>query len=690
MMRKDFLAGLALLAAGTAPAAAQDAEPTLYTRSADGVVRVAIEIDIDPDSHLYHGPTKADLGHPQAVGSPTIVTLTGLEVAEWSPVRFPEPHVFDQSEFGAGVFINGHEDIIVLYAAAALPEGASADIVGADLKGLICDDFGCLPWKKTVTSQGEGPDSVWEDFPADLVPGSGAAEPAGAAPRAAFVAEEDEHVSGEADATLYTRIDDADPTKLRAALEIEITDGWHLYHVETGNPKAIGKPTTITLGGEGITWSEPRWPEPETFDQSDVEEGAWIWGHEGTVIVYAEGDLAAGADGYDAFAELDGQTCEDMCIGYRETAFTQGPGPQAAWVGWTAGEEAGAGDEGDDDERPLGPFLLEAMLWGLITLLMPCTYPMIPITISFFTKQADARGGNVVPLSLAYGFGIVLIFILIGAAIGPAIVPFAQGFWLNLVIAILFFYFALVLLGFVNLQPPRFLLNAAGKASTKGGFAGVFLMGACLVVTSFTCTAPFVGTLLARGAVSGDLTRVVAGMAVFGLTMAIPFVFLSLVPGKVQALPKSGMWMNTLKVTLGFVEIAAAFKFLSNADLAKGWGILSRELFLILWIVIFVVTALYLYGVVRIKGMKEEVGVKRMTVATAFLAFAGYCGWGLFGNQMDFVMSAMLPNYSGGRFTPQLYEFGGDWVIVEDDLEEAVELAREEGKLVFVNFTGHT
>lgn len=232
MMRKDFLLGLVLLAL---PLGAQGAEPTLYARSADGVVRVVIDIEIEPGSHLYHGPTKADLGHPQAVGAPTIVTLTGVEGAEWSPVRFPEPHAFDQSEFGVGVFINAHEGELVLYAAAVLPEGATADGVGADLKGLVCDAFGCVPWKKTIASAGEGPDALWEDFPADLVPASGAEAAEEARPRAAFVPEDDEHVSGEADATMFTRIDATDPTKLRAALEIEIAEGWHLYHSEKGN-----------------------------------------------------------------------------------------------------------------------------------------------------------------------------------------------------------------------------------------------------------------------------------------------------------------------------------------------------------------------------------------------------------------------------------------------------------------------
>ncbi len=698
-MRNLLLTGLALCAAASA-SPAQTADPTLYTRVEDGTLRAAIHLDIEPGAHLYHGPTKADLGHPNAVGKPTTVELSGAGVS-WSAVRFPEPFPYPQDEFGPGTFINSHEGEVVLYAAGALADGALGDDVVAKLDGLVCDDVGCMPWYHEVESEGAGPDDVWDDWPADLEAPAPAAQDEPEADEPAFLPRRDEHVSGEADATLYTRLDPADPTRVRAAIEIDLTDGWHLYHSEKGNELGIGVPTTVTLAGEGIVWGPVRWPAPEEIDQGDIIEGAWIWGHHEDLVLFAEGTLEAGATWRGAYATLEGQTCEAQCIGYKETAYTQGAGPDSVWAAWSDRDRAGESGRpaleltlGDDapaeEETPLALFLLEAVMWGLITLLMPCTYPMIPITISFFTKQADARGGNVLPLSLAYGAGIVLIFALIGVVVGPAIVPFAQGGLLNLVIGLLFFYFALVLLGYVDLQPPRFLMNAAGKASTKGGLLGVFLMGACLVVTSFTCTAPFVGTLLARGATGGDLTRVVLGMGVFGLTMAIPFVALSLVPGKIQALPRSGSWMNTLKVTLGFVEIAAAFKFLSNADLAWGWLVISREVFLGLWALIFLVTGLYLFGVVKVKGVEEPVGAKRGAAAMLFTLFAVYCGYGLVGNKLDIVMDTMAPPYSGGRLHAPLYDFGGDWVVVVDDLDQAVETAKAQKKLVLVNFTGHT
>ncbi|HED66533.1 MAG TPA: hypothetical protein ENJ09_13385 [Planctomycetes bacterium] len=699
-MRRILLT-IAFLSSAVLASAAQTAEAALHTKLDGDTLRVAIAIDIEPGAHLYHGPTKADLGHPDAVGAPTTVALEAENV-EFGPVWFPEPEQLDQSDFGPGVFINAHEGHLVLYAAGRVAPGAQPGAVRANVKGLVCDAMGCMPWKRTLSDGGEGDAGLWADFPGELLADLPAAAQASAPTPAPFTPKRDEKTSGEADATLYTRIDPADPTKVRAAIQIEITPGWHLYHEEKGNPDGIGLPTRIELRGEGIEWGDIHWPEPEKMDQSDIIEGAWIYGHEGTIVLYAEGELRPGANPNEVSAKLTGQTCEDACVGYAETAHTKGPGPDSVWAGWdgamvakVAESAAGAGAveeevPAEEDQSPLWRFLLEAVVWGLITLLMPCTYPMIPITISFFTKQADARGGNVLPLSLAYGTGIVLVFALIGVVIGPAIVPFAQGGLLNLIIGILFLYFALVLLGYVNLQPPRFLMNAAGKASMKGGYLGVFLMGTCLVVTSFTCTAPFVGTLLARGASDGDLMRVVLGMGVFGLTMAIPFVVLSLVPGRVQALPKSGAWMNTLKVTLGFVELAAAFKFFSNTDLAWGWNVISREAFLFLWALIFFAAALYLWGILRLKGQRDEIGPVRRLVSVFFLAFAIYCGVLGSGREADYLMSSMAPPYSGGRFLPALHESEDTWTIIEDDYHGALARAKEEGKLLFINFTGHT
>jgi len=327
---------------------------------------------------------------------------------------------------------------------------------------------------------------------------------------------------------------------------------------------------------------------------------------------------------------------------------------------------------------------------------MPCTYPMIPITISYFTKQATARKTSTLPLSLAYGAGIVLIFILIGLLAAPFIIPFATHPVTNLLIGGFFIVFSLALFGVMNLQPPAFLLNIAGTASQKGGYLGVFLMGATLVVTSFTCTAPFVGTLLSTGASSGSYARVALGMGVFGLTMAIPFVFLSMVPAKLKAIPKSGEWMHTLKVFLGFVEVAAALKFLSNTDIQWQWGILTRELFLALWAAIFAMAGAYLFAWIRLKdeyGQEDgaTISPKRMLAGVATMLFAMYCLYGMLGFRLDQAMTSLIPPYSnhieieGGSASASVSR---GHTIIEDDFDKAVLLARKEDKLLLVNFTG--
>lgn len=348
----------------------------------------------------------------------------------------------------------------------------------------------------------------------------------------------------------------------------------------------------------------------------------------------------------------------------------------------------------DDEDTSLLLFLLAAIGAGLFALAMPCTYPMIPITISFFTKQAQARGGRVLPLALTYGFGIVLMFALIGAAvglIGEAAGSWIQGFasnpWLNLVIGIVFLVFGLSLFGLISLQPPQALMNLAGAASRHGGFGGVFLMGATLVITSFTCTAPFVGGLLGAGVGKG-FGPTVLGMAVFGLTMAVPFVALSLVPGRLQAMPRSGEWMNVLKVTFGFIELAAALKFFSTADMVWQWQALPRDLFLWLWAGIFGVAGAYLLGMIKLKGEDGSIGPGRLTSGLGAILLAIYCVFGALGNPMDWVMTAIVPDYTLTATGEGGQKLAPKHVIVKDNHARALEVAIAEDKLLLINFTG--
>jgi thiol:disulfide interchange protein DsbD len=507
-------------------------------------------------------------------------------------------------------------------------------------------------------------------------------------------------------------LEPAGPTGVELHVSLDVAFGYHIYAPDQ-NPDS-GIPVSLTLGAGLEAAGDLRAvtevvEHVEDFGPGMRYEYLWL---AGSVELAMPVQLLVAADDLNSAVTLHFQACDESVCFPPDSAILPLVGPLAFAVGEQVAPEAA--DEAvpgiavvETPTEPVQPqktepqvegeasllaFLLLAVAGGLFALMMPCTYPMIPITISFFTKQAEARDGNVLPLSLAYGGGIVAIFVAIGVIIGPVVLAFAVHPVTNIIIGLMFVVFALALFGAITLNPPQFLMRGASKASTKGGYIGVFLMGMTLVITSFTCTAPFVGSLLSFGATGGGLMRVALGMGVFGLTMAIPFVILSLVPGRLRSMPSSGEWMNTLKVTLGFVELAAALKFISNADLVWGWDVLSKELFYMLWGGIFLVTALFLFGMIYLKGYGSNDGIKpgRMLAGTGFLLFSLYNFHGYAGNDMDFVMTAIAPPYSSHAAADGTTLEKKTHTIVKDDYEAALGSAKVSGKLLLINFTGYT
>ncbi len=583
-----LLAVVGLLPLASAQQDTNHAHAALYARAEGDDVRIAIEVKIDRNWHLFHGPTVEEMGTEGAAGLPTVVQFKSSGF-EFSPIRIANKPVAEEQDFGdSKPTIYQHHGTITIHARAKkLSADAKLESIKGSISGQTCMDGPggmCIPYGEDVKFKGNGKDELFANFPADLVIGVAA------------------------DTTEKPPSDGAD------------ADG--SAHV----------PANASSGAD---------PRPD---------GA---------ATTAKGPATSATNGQ--------------------------PAPQSAPTVPVSSAPA---------QQSLLAFLLSAVFWGLFTLLMPCTYPMIPITISYFTKQAAARHTSVLPLSLAYGLGIVLIFVLIGLTVGSLIIPFAQHPVTNIVIGAVFVVFALSLFGLFTLQPPAFLLNVAGRASMKGGYGGVFLMGATLVVTSFTCTAPFVGALLGSGATSGNFGWIALGMTVFGATIAIPFAFLSLLPQKAKSMPKSGEWMHTLKVTMGFVELAAALKFVSNADLVWDWKFLSIEMFLLLWAAIFGVAALYLFGVIKLNDEHQErIGPGRLVGGILFALLAAYSLYGAQGNKLDPIMTAIAPNYSnrevGGAQTSDAGKRRGP-TIVADDFKAACELAIAEKKLVLINFTGKT
>jgi len=375
-------------------------------------------------------------------------------------------------------------------------------------------------------------------------------------------------------------------------------------------------------------------------------------------------------------------------------------------------EEGGASQEAGlmsattdyDSYRSNGfwPFIFLAIGAGLASLLTPCVFPMIPLTVSYFTKHGHDRA-TAVKMSLVYGASIVVTFtgigvimaVLVGAAGAQSI---AANPWVNLLIAAVLIGFALSLLGLFELRLPSSVLNWAGKKGSTGkSWTGVIFMGLTLTLVSFSCTAPFVGGLLAAAS-GGTWAFPLFGMIAYSATFALPFVLLALFPRALQALPTSGSWMNSVKVVLGFIEIAAAVKFLSNADLVLGLGLISRTLGIAFVLVIFFLTGLYLLGKLRLPHHEpvEYIGIGRLFSAILFFVVALYMMPGLLGAPLN-ALDAYLPPRRGTDVSIYSLFSASDRSIADpeagwfvDDIEGAFTEAQAQNKPLFVDFSGWT
>lgn len=336
-------------------------------------------------------------------------------------------------------------------------------------------------------------------------------------------------------------------------------------------------------------------------------------------------------------------------------------------------------------------------LGGLIALLTPCVFPMIPLTVSFFTKHSENKSKGIAS-ALLYGFFIVLIYFLLSLPFhlfdsvdSQILNTIATNIWLNIAFFLIFVFFAFSFFGYYELTLPSSWANKMDSASTKvGGILGIFFMAVTLAIVSFSCTGPILGgllggTVLEEGDVAVNLS---AGMTGFGVALALPFALFALFPAWLNSLPKSGGWMTTVKVVLGFLELALAFKFLSNADLVGGWDVLKREIFIGIWILLFVLLALYLFGLFRFPhdGPKQKLSLGRKTTGLLSAAFAIYLTLGVFKFANLKLLSGLLPPafYS-------IFEQKSDCPLGIDcykDFEEGVALAKKENKPILLDFTG--
>lgn len=364
-------------------------------------------------------------------------------------------------------------------------------------------------------------------------------------------------------------------------------------------------------------------------------------------------------------------------------------------------------------------FMLVAFLAGLAALLTPCVFPMIPMTVTFFTGKAKNRAGAI-RQAVIYGLSIIVIYVVAGTIIavinGPEFANWLSTHWIpNVFFFLVFFIFALSFLGLFEINLPSSFVNKVDAKADKGGLGGVFFMAFTLVLVSFSCTGPIVGSILVESA-GGMVIKPLLGMFAFSLAFAIPFTLFAIFPEWLNSLPKSGGWLNSVKVVLGFLELALGLKFLSIADQVYHWGILDRDIYLVLWIVIFAMLGLYLLGKLRLPGDSpiEKLSVGRLMLSIVTFSFVLYMIPGLFGAPLK-ALSGYLPPMSSHDFNlPTLIRenSGGSGVIsAEDqlceepkygdmlhfphgikgyfDYEQALACAKEQDKPIFVDFTGH-
>jgi thiol:disulfide interchange protein DsbD len=345
----------------------------------------------------------------------------------------------------------------------------------------------------------------------------------------------------------------------------------------------------------------------------------------------------------------------------------------------------------------LASFLWFAMAMGALSLLTPCVFPMVPITLSYFSNHASSGRSSAIWMSVIYGIGIVLTFSALGLTLAlvfgaGGVNQLAANPWVNVLITVIFVAFALSLFGAYFVQVPPGLMNridAFTRSHQASQAAGALLMGFTFTLTSFTCTAPFVGTLLVMAA-GGNWHWPLAGMLAYSTVFALPFVLLAVAPQLVSQLPRAGGWMNSVKVVMGFLELAAAMKFLSNADLVWRWGIFTRTVVLAVWIAIGFAIVLYILGLYRFghDAKIEHIGLGRLASAMVFLVLTVSLVPGLLGHPLGELDSFLPPGEERDATAMAASPGEVNWIL--NDYEGALARGRQSNKLVFIDFTGYT
>ena len=505
----------------------------------------------------------------------------------------------------------------------------------------------------------------------------------------------------------------------RLTLTGDITEGWHTYR--TDNPYS---PTEVTFADAvGYTLdgaiAEPAATrdydgDPVYFDKIVLTQNLRLTAAQATVkgevmwIACVEG--ACHSPEYWEFEVVVGDASAAVAPAVEGDAQSVEPAEDMA----ATGESIAAAEPESPAEKPFSwALIIEAVIWGFAALLTPCVFPMVPMTVSFFMKGSSSVAAGRFK-ALMYGLFIVLLYV-VPIAVIILITRFAGGdavtadifnwlatHWLpNIIFFVVFMIFAASFFGAFEITLPSKLVNKSDQGADKGGLLGIFFMALTLVLVSFSCTGPIVGTVLIKST-SGEFWSPIVTMGAFAVAFALPFTLLAWFPSVLKNLPKSGGWLNSVKVVLGFIEVALGFKFLSVADQTYHWNLLDREVYLAIWIVVFSLLGLYLLGKIRFAhdDKMEYLTVKRLALSIVAFSFVVYLIPGMFGAPLK-ALSGYMPPLQTQDFVlgsekaeVKSVKYGDDLHLPLGlsgyfDLPEALTEAKRTGKPLFVDITGH-
>lgn len=538
-----------------------------------------------------------------------------------------------------------------------------------------------------------------------------------------------------------SRIEKISDTDYTLVMEGKIDDGWHVYSQFTpdGGPLPIEMDYKDQKGNYSLVGKTAESKTEKQFnDIFGVDE---IYFSKKVVLKQKIKILNAGLT--QIAAKIDYQVCKESCInGNKAFTFILPKITPATAVALKEAQDlkatnpvlvdtiavvadtakaaiktsepiAAAPTTSDDDKsadkKGLWSIFFIAFLSGFAALLTPCVFPLIPMTVSFFTKQSKNKAAGV-KNAIIYGISIILIYVLLGSLVtaifgADALNALATNVYFNIIFFLLLVFFAASFLGAFEIMLPNSWANKVDKQADRGGIIGILFMALALAIVSFSCTGPIVGTLLFEAASKGGIGPIV-GMFGFSLALALPFMLFAMFPGWLNSLPKSGGWLNTVKVFLGFLELALAFKFLSNADLVLQLHLLEREVFLAIWIAIFGTLALYLFGKITMPhdSPLPFISVGRMMLGLLILSFTIYLIPGLWGAPLKLINAFPPPmEYSesprgiGGSTIsqanadklPEGAKFGPHDIVTFEDFELGLVYAKTVNKPILLDFTGY-